>query len=257
MANIPSISVAPETIAEIGSFQLSNAMLSAYVVLAILALLMFAVKSRLSIIPGRLQVAMEGLVSFFYDGLVQAYGSEERAKKYLPLIVGFFLFIIIANQFTLIPFIQSIVLEGGVKVFRSPASHFALPITLALVVVVLSHIIAFSISPKKHIGNFIKLGLFLKVRSFKDFANALLENFLSILDIVGEFAKVISLAARLFGNVFAGEVMIAVISGLSAYTQFAVPMPFYVLSIFSGLIQSLVFAILAMAFISGMVKSVE
>ena len=54
------------------------------------------------------------------------------------------------------------------------------------------------------------------------------------MDIVGEFAKIVSLAARLFGNVFAGEVMVAVISGLSAYTQFVVPLPFYVLSIFSG-----------------------
>ncbi len=257
MANIPEISVAPEIVTSVGDFALSNAMISAYVVLLIMAIFMVVLKSKLALVPGRTQVAMEGLVTFFYNGLVDAYGSEKRAAKHLPLILGLFLFIMVANQFTIIPFVQSIVTEGGDFFFRNPTSHFALPITLSLIVFLVSHVIAFTTAPIKHIGNFIKLGMFLKVRSVSDFLNALLENFLAILDIIGEFAKVISLAARLFGNVFAGGVMVAVISGLSAYTQFVVPLPFWVLSIFSGFIQALVFAILAMAFISGMAKSVE
>ncbi len=257
MANIPTISVAPEVVTNIGSYALSNAMISAYVVLAIMAVFMVVLKSKLSLVPSRTQVAMEGLVSFFYDGLVDAYGSKERAAKHLPLIVGLFLFIMVANQFTIIPFVQSIVTEKGDFFFRNPTSHFALPIALSLIVAVVSHVIAFTTAPIKHIGNFVKLGLFLKVRSVKDLLNALLENFLSILDVIGELAKVISLAARLFGNVFAGGVMVAVITGLSAYTQFIIPLPFWILSIFSGFIQALVFAILAMAFISGMAKSVE
>ncbi len=257
MANIPEISVSPHTVFEIGGFPISNAVLSSYVALLILFVFLFALKSKLRIIPGRVQVAMEDLVLFFYAGLLDAYGTKKRAQRHLPLIVGLFLFILICNQFTIIPFVQSIVTDGGVDLFRSPTSHFALPIAMSLVVAVVSHFIAFTTAPLKHIKNFIKVGLFLKIRSFKDLGNALLENFLSLLDIVGEFAKVISLAARLFGNVFAGEVMVAVITGLSTYTQFIIPMPFYVLSIFSGLIQALVFSILAMAFISGMAKSVE
>ena len=257
MANIPEISVAPEIVTSIGGFDISNSVLSGYVVLLILAVFLVVLKSRLSIVPGRVQVAMEGVVTFFYNGLVDAYGSEKRAAKHLPLIVGLFLFITVANQFTVIPFVQSIVTEGGDSFFRTPTSHFAAPIALALIVVLVSHIIAFTTAPIKHIGNFFKLGMFLKVRSVSDFFNAFLENFLAVLDIVGEFAKVISLAARLFGNVFAGEVMIGVITGLSTYTQFIVPMPFWILSIFSGFIQALVFSILAMSFVSGMAKSVE
>ena len=178
-------------------------------------------------------------------------------EKHLPMILGLFIFIVIANQFTIIPFVQSIVVEGSGSLFRNPTSHFALPIALALIVAAVSHIIALTTAPIKHIGNFIKIGLFFKVRSFKDLGNAFLENFLAILDIIGEFAKVLSLSARLFGNVFAGVVMVGVITGLSTYTQFVVPLPFWVLSIFSGFIQALVFAFLAMAFISGMAKSVE
>ena len=257
MANIPTISVAPEIVTTVEGFAISNAMISAYAVLLIMVVFMVVLKSRLSLVPGRTQVAMEGLLTFFYDGLVDAYGSEKRAAKHLPLILGLFLFIMIANQFTIIPFVQTIMTEGGDPFFRNPTAHFSLPIALALIVFGVSHVIAFTTAPIKHIGNFIKIGMFLKVRSVKDFLNALLENFLAILDIIGEVAKVVSLAARLFGNVFAGGVMVAVITGLSAYTQFVVPLPFWVLSIFSGFIQALVFAILAMAFISGMAKSVE
>lgn len=257
MANIPEISVAPQTALTLGGYAVPNAVLSAYVVLLIIFVFALILKRRVSIVPGRLQVAIEGFLFFFYDQLVETYGSEKRARKHIPLILGLFLFIFICNQFTLIPFVQSIVTDGGEAFFRSPTSHLALPLTLALVIAVVSHFIAFTTAPIKHIGNFFKLHLFLKVRSVKDFFNALLENFLAVLDIVGEFAKVVSLSARLFGNVFAGEVMVGVISGLSAYTQFVVPVPFYVLSVFSGLIQALVFAILGMAFISGMAKSVE
>jgi len=257
MANTGEITVAPQAVLNLGGVEVSNAMISSYTALLVLLIFLVVVKRGIRLAPGRLQVAMEGLVLFFHDNLVGAYGSEERARKHLPLIVGLFLFILICNQFTVILFVQSVVTEGGAAFFRAPTSHFALPLAMSLIVAFTSHIIAFITAPLNHIGNYIKIGKFLNVRSFKDFAEALLENFLSILDIIGEFAKVISLAARLFGNVFAGEVMVAVITGLSAYTQFVVPMPFYVLSVFSGLIQALVFSILAMAFISGVAKSVD
>ena len=63
-------------------------------------------------------------------------------------------------------------------------------------------------------------------------------------------AKVVSLSARLFGNIFAGNVMVAVVIGLSAFTQFIVPLPFIVLSVFSGLIQAFVFMLLSIQFIA-------
>ncbi len=254
MANIPDISVAPEAVFTIGGFAVSNSVISSLAILVGMAIFFMMFKSRLKLIPGRLQVFMEMIVDFFYSSLIDAYRTKERARKYLSLIVSLFLFVLIANQFTVIPLIQSITIDDGTFLFRNPTAHFSLPIALALIVFFISHFVAFSIAPKRHIQNFFKLHLFFKVRSFKDLANAFLENFLAFLDIVGELAKIVSLSARLFGNVFAGVVMVGVITGL---TYFIVPAPFWFLSIFSGLIQALVFAILAMAFISGMAKSVE
>jgi F-type H+-transporting ATPase subunit a len=91
----------------------------------------------------------------------------------------------------------------------------------------------------------------LKIRSPKQAFDAVLGLFLGALDIIGEFAKVLSLSGRLFGNLFAGDVMVAVIISLASFTQFIVPIPFMFLSIFSGIVQAAVFTMLSILFIAG------
>jgi F-type H+-transporting ATPase subunit a len=63
-------------------------------------------------------------------------------------------------------------------------------------------------------------------------------------------AKVISVSCRLFGNLFAGDVMVAVIISLSKFTEFIVPIPFLFLGIFSGFVQAFVFTLLSLQFVS-------
>jgi F-type H+-transporting ATPase subunit a len=256
MANIPEISVPPHLTLHLGHTAVSDAILASYAVVLLIFVFLLFHRSKISVIPGRLQVVMEGLLMFFYKGLMDAYGSEKLARRHLPIILGFFLFIFFSNQFVLIPFAQSIVNEEGHFLFRAPTSHFSLTLTLALVVLVTSHVTGLLISAKHHIGHFIKLDMFLKVRSVKDFLNAILENFLALLEIVGEVARVISLSARLFGNIFAGEVMVFVITGISVYSQYVLPSPFYFLTVFAGTIQSLVFSMLAMSAISSAARKV-
>ncbi|MCA9373823.1 F0F1 ATP synthase subunit A [Candidatus Peregrinibacteria bacterium] len=252
-----NISVAPEAILTIGGIELSSSMISSVFVTLILFGFVFAVRSRLKIIPGNLQIVAEGVVGFFYDQLLQAYGGDaKKAKRYLALIVSLFLFIFVSNQFTIIPLTQSIVVDG-VNVFRAPTSHFSLTLALAIITFLVSNVIAFSMSPIKWMGNFVKIGSILKIRKPADVGQALLDLFLGVLDIVGELAKVISLSARLFGNVFAGEVMVVVIASLSVFTRYFVPVPFYALGLLSGLIQALVFAVLSLSFIAGMHNTIE
>ena len=80
---------------------------------------------------------------------------------------------------------------------------------------------------------------------------------LGLLDIIGELAKVISLSARLFGNILAGELIILIIAGLAAFTPFFIPIPFFVLSIFSGVVQTFVFVLLSIGFMSTTINSVK
>ncbi|OGJ50690.1 hypothetical protein A2229_04110 [Candidatus Peregrinibacteria bacterium RIFOXYA2_FULL_33_7] len=201
---------------------------------------------------------LEFVISLFLDNLKAALNNnEKKARKLLPLFLTIFLFLFIANNFSLLPLFTSIITEEKTAIFRTPPSHFGLTVALALGVVVTSHIMALIISPFKHIGNFIKIMPLLKARSIKDLLNALLEIFLGVLDIVGEIAKVLSLSARLFGNIFAGEVMVMIITSLAVFTHYIVPMPFIFLSAFSGLVHAFVFPLLALQFMCGTIRSVQ
>lgn len=248
------ISLIPDTIFSIFGMSINSAVLGSYVVLAFLIYIALSTYKKLALIPGNLQIAGEAAVSIFYTKLLETYENKDLAKKHTALIISFFLFILISNQFSLIPLIQSITVNGTLS-FKTPTAHLSQTITLALITVGFSHYISLKISPLKHIGNYIKLKAILDIRSPKDIGMAFLEVFLGLLDIIGEIAKVISLSCRLFGNIFAGEVMIAVIAGMSVYTSYLLPVPFYAISIFSGIIQALVFAYLATSFISAMAIS--
>ncbi len=90
----------------------------------------------------------------------------------------------------------------------------------------------------------------LKLSYFKKFINfsSPINFAVGILELISEFAKIISFAFRLFGNIFAGEVLLAVISFIGGTYLFFAPMPFYGLELFVGLIQALVFAMLSLVF---------
>ena len=75
----------------------------------------------------------------------------------------------IANQFSVIPLLQSVVVND-VAIFRPPTSHFSLTLSMAIIVFLVSNLIAISISPIKYVGNFIRVRKFLHIKSVGDFA---------------------------------------------------------------------------------------
>ncbi|HCW32674.1 MAG: ATP synthase F0 subunit alpha, F-type H+-transporting ATPase subunit a [Candidatus Peregrinibacteria bacterium GW2011_GWE2_39_6] len=253
---IPEIHVAPQVFWTIGPFEISPPIITALIVSLILITLAIIVRVKISLIPNRLQLIFEMLISYFLDQLIIATGSRKRALKLLPFVATIFLFLVIANQFTLIPFVSSIVL-GEVLLFKVPAAHYSLPIALIIMGLGTAHILAFLFHPIRYIGNYIKIAGLFKARSFKDFFMAGIDFFLGLMDIVGELAKFISVSTRLFGNLFAGEIVVGIISGLLFITQFVVPIPFIVLGILSGLVQAFVFTTLTMIFMSSTLNSVR
>ena len=253
---IPEISLNPSEVVNVLGLSLNSAVLASFSVTFILLIFGVFLNKKIKVIPGTMQLIFEEGVGFFYNQCISSFGNEKKAQKYVSLILSLFLFVFIANQFTLIPLVQSLVINGH-EVFKSPTAHLTQTLTLSLVVLGLAHLTAFFISPLKHISNVLNLENIFNVKSFGDIPNMFLQIFLGILNLIGEFAKIISLSARLFGNIFAGEVMIGVISGLSFYTMFFVPIPFIVLSIFSGIIQAFVFAFLSLSFLSDIIKNVE
>lgn len=242
------VQLAAEPALELGHFAISNAMTSTLFVSLVIIILAILVRRKAGIIPSRLQVLAEMGFTFFLDQFEEGVGAK-RARIFAPIVMTFFLFILISNDLILFPFISSIVTHEGIF-FRTPTTDYSLTIALALMSVGFAHIIAFIISPLGHLGTYFRVAGFLKVRSLMDLLTAGIDFFLGLLEIIGDMAKIVSLATRLFGNIFAGEVVIAIIMSLMVYTQFIAPIPFILIASFAGIIQAFVFSLLTVLFIS-------
>lgn len=250
------VSLASQTLFNIGSVVVTNSTFTAMVLLALFTVFALLSSRSFAIVPTRVQLGLEMLSDFMLDQLRGAFGSEEKARKFYPLIMSLLLFIVVANQFSIVPLVSNILVNGN-NLFRLPTSDLTLTITLSFMVLVLANGIAFSISPLRHIGKFIRVAPLIQARSGAAVAQGLLDLFLGILDIIGELGKLLSLAFRLFGNIFAGELMVGIIASLSVFTSFIVPIPFIVLSMFSGVIQAFVFVFLTIQFIAGSISDAQ
>ncbi len=257
MSNIPQVKLSPDVIGQLGPITIYNTTVTAITISVILIIFALLVRRKAGIRPTRLQTGFEFIMETILDKMILAFGTEARARKFFPLLFTIFLFLIVANQFMLLPLVGTIVTKDGVNLFNTPTSHYSLPIALGLLVLFISHSIAFFTSPLRHIGNYIKIAPFFKIKSLKELPMLLMDFFLGILDIIGELAKLVSVSTRLFGNMFAGGVVIAIISGLLAYTQFILPIPFIVLGILSGFVQAFVFTLLGILFISSTLNAVQ
>ncbi len=251
------IKLGSDILFSIGTMPVTTSVFSAYLISAVLILFAAWQRTQIKLIPGRMQMVLELFVGYFWGELLAAFGNEKDARRFAAYIMTLFIFILIVNQFSLLPLIGQIVTKDGINVYKTATGDWSLTLTLALVSIGFTNILAFAISPIRHIGNFIKIGPILAIRNIKELPMVLLDFFLGLLDIIGEVSKVISLSARLFGNILAGEIMYVIIAGLSVYTQFFLPMPFVALSIFSGLVQAYVFAFLSLQFMAGTVRSVK
>ncbi len=248
------ISVPAHAVFSLGPIPVTNAVIAAFVSSAFLIVFAIIIRLTMRVIPTRAQALVEFVFEYIDEQVTQAFGSKERGREFFPLIMTLLLFIAIANQLSVFPLLFQILVEGK-PLLRLSTSDLSQTLTLGLVVVGLSHVLALALSPLRHIGNYIRIAPLLKVRSFGDLGNAFIELFLGLMDIIGEFAKIVSMSCRLFGNLFAGDVMVAVIVSLSAYTQFIVPIPFLLLGLFSGFVQAFVFTLLSIQFLAGPVNT--
>jgi F-type H+-transporting ATPase subunit a len=232
------ISLSAETLFHIGPFPVTNALLLAVLASLVLIGIAATLRRRITMIPGGLQNVAE----FFVEGALGIMDSiiadRKTSEKYFPLIFTIFIFILFSNWLGLMPGVGSFVVNhaGGetVPLLRSPASDLNFTLALALIAITFVNV-ASSVS----IGIVKRLSIFFNFKSPITF-------FIGILELVSEFAKIVSLSFRLFGNVFAGEVLLAIMAFLVPY---AVPLPFIFLEIFVGFIQAFIFAMLTTVFI--------
>jgi len=234
----PHISIHAENIFQIGGFPITNAILLSVLVFIVLVVFAIILRRKLSFVPNTLQ----NIVEIILDGALSVMDSitldRRKSEKNLPLILTIFLFVLFSNWFGLLPGVGSIVISHGgelVPFFRSPASDLNFTLALALISVTFINVLGIS-----------AVGLRSRLSVFFNFENPI-KFFVGILELISEFAKIISFSFRLFGNVFAGEVLLTIIAFLVPY---AAPLPFMFLEIFVGFIQAFVFGMLTLVFIN-------
>jgi len=249
-----------EPIAHVGSFAITNSLITSGFALVIIVILSLSIKKSIKKVPTGIQNVMEMIIEGFlgiFDGVT---GSRKKSLKFAPVVLAFFFFILINNWLGIIPGVGSIgqiVNHDGEKLFvpylRGATADLNTTLALATLGVVLSHIIGvITIGWWKYLNKFINIKAFLDIpgKIRKDPMIILvnpIKAFVGLIEVVGELAKVASLSFRLFGNVFAGEVLLASMSAILAY---GIPIPFLFLEVLVGLIQALIFAMLILTYLT-------
>lgn len=279
----PHIQVAPEKITTeplfslpvIGDFYLTNTMVASFITMIILLVVSFAVKrilSKSALEPRGIAGVLEMLVEYLYNM------TENSAGKWAGAIFPFFgaivLVVLISNWMGLIPGVDSIgwlehseagypliaiipnfiygivngkVAEGGVGYIVTPflrpvSTDLNFTLALALVSVTMTQVIGFRAQGIRYLTKFFNvLNIFKKpFFGFMDFL-------VGFLELISEFAKILSFSFRLFGVMFAGAVLLFIIGTM---VPVFVPSWLMMFEFIMGLIQAIVFGLLTMVFMA-------
>ena len=194
-----------------------------WLVMAFLIIVPKLTIGRLELVPGSGQnfweVMIGGMMDFFAENL-----GKERAKMLFPMMATFFLYIVIANMIGLIP---------G---FMSPTSSLNITLAMTLMTWITHHVLGF----RYHGLNY-----------YKHFMGPVpvMAPFMFVLEVNSNFARLLSLSMRLFGNILAKEILLAVLFMLAG--AFFAPLPILCLGVLVSLIQAVVFVLLSVLYCAG------
>ncbi len=259
-----SIPVAAEKLFSLGALPVTNSLLTGWVVVAVLVMLSAVISRTVAEVPKGVQnvaeYVLEGMLSF----MDQVTHERARSRRFLPIVGALFPFILLSNWFGLLPGVGTIGLWGMtgegkelIPLFRPATSDLNMTFAMSIAVVIASHVIGvMTVGFFKYWNKFIQLGTFWKAVSkigtqpVGEYAvgvfTAVIGLMVGLIELMSEAAKMVSLALRLFGNIFAGEVLIHVLSSLMA---FLLPTPFMFLEIIVGVVQALVFSMLTLVYL--------
>ncbi|HEY4487392.1 MAG TPA: F0F1 ATP synthase subunit A [Candidatus Paceibacterota bacterium] len=230
--------LAPEQLGTFFGIPITNTLLMSWVVVALLICVAFFVGKKIKLTPSRIQLLFEWLVEFVYDYIAETLGSRELARKFFPYLCTVFLFIFTANLIEFTPGIGSLGLfDHGefLPILRSLNTDLNVTLMLAILsflVIEITGIVV--IGAVKYGGKFI------------NFHHGFIGFFVGIVEFFSELTRIISFSFRLFGNIFAGEVLIQVVTHFIPYIG---PVPVMMFELFVGFVQAAIFTLLTLFFI--------
>jgi len=228
------VSLKPDTLFTIGSFPVTNSLVSAYGVSFFLIIATFIVTRKLKQVPGKAQLLLETIITGAYDFVQNTTHNEKFTKHFFPVFMTLVLFFWTANLANFLPGLLAIEVNGH-HLYRPALADYALVIGVTVLIFLFSQYTVF-----KFVGTKIYL------RKYFNFSSPI-NFFVGILELVGEFARVISLSFRLFGNIFSEEVLMLVMLSLA---PFLAPIPFALLGLLTSTIQALLFPMLVLLFLN-------
>ncbi|MEP6710246.1 MAG: F0F1 ATP synthase subunit A [Candidatus Saccharibacteria bacterium] len=239
------ISVASQTVFKIAGFPITNTVLTG----TISTLAMFAVFAYIiSMIKRGRYNRFVGLVQWAFEGMLSQIESvipdPKLARKIMPLALSIFFIMLSSYWMSVLPGLDSIK-YGGVPVLRSLASDLNFTLVVSLIVFITVQFLAL----RAHgvIGN--------AKRYFRNPIKDPIGSFEGILELIGEVSRYSALAVRMFGNCFAGEILLLIIAVLTSYASVLMLPLFMVFELFIGFVQAYVFFILTVIFTALAVES--
>jgi F-type H+-transporting ATPase subunit a len=229
--------LAPEQVGTLWGLPITNTLLTSWLVVALLIVFAILIGSRAKLIPGRIQTLLEWAFEYVYDYVTETLDSREMARRFFPLLVTIFLFIFTANMIEFTPGIGSVGFFRGTEfspLLRSANTDLNVTLALALI-----SFLTIEITGILTIGAWKYAGKFFNFHSVMGFAVGIIEFF-------SEIARLIAFSFRLFGNIFAGEVLIIVII---YFVPYVLPVPLMAFEVFVGFIQAAIFSLLTLFFI--------
>lgn len=238
----PGVPLAAEPIFNVGPLAITNSMLFG-VILAIVVLAIFIVAARRSTLKPKSKFAfwVESLIDLIIGAAAENFGGDrKKAAKHLPLIMTLFTFILVSNLSGLLPGVGTITAGDGVTPLLRPFTT-DLNGTLALAVLTIGLVQFYAIRQLGIVGH---LKHYFTEKPWNP-----MNLFIGFIEVMGEFIRIVTLSMRLFGVIYAGEVLLHVISDLAGHFGWAATIPVYFMEIFFSVIQAYIFIMLATAYL--------
>jgi F-type H+-transporting ATPase subunit a len=240
-----AIHLAPDVLGHVFGLPITNTLLTVWFTMAVILALTIIVRAKLAAVPGRLQAIFEALFDATFSYMADVLESKKLARRFFPLVMTIFVFILAMNWIGLLPGVDSIGMEKIVDDHGETVSKFIPllhPAATDLNITIAFSLIAFFAI---ELSGILLLGAWKYGGKFFNFSSPL--NFLiGIIEFFSELARLISFAFRLFGNIFAGKTLILVVM---FFVPFILPVPLLAFEVFVGFIQAFIFAILTLYFI--------
>lgn len=261
---LPAISLAAEEVTRLGPLRITNTLIASWVTMLVLIVVSLLATRKMQLVPRGLQNVVEFVIETFYHLVEGTVGAN--AALVFPTIATLFLFIIVSNWMGLLPGYLSIVVQkaaehGGevekISLLRSANTDLNTTLALALASVLMSQVYGtIVVGFPQYLLRFVNIrrpiaffkgvaGRGPRQSLLKTMGFGFIDLFIGVLELFDEFTKIMSFGFRLFGNIFAGEVLLGVMVFL---LPFVASLPFLGLELFVGFIQAFVFSVLSIAF---------